>query len=186
MRLTEKTFIELAEHEGIVTQAYKDSVGVWTWGIGVTDASGHKVARYKNNPQSIGRCIRVSEWLLREKYLPDVLEAFEGMELSEHQLAAALSFHYNTGAIKRANWVKDVLAGRPNAARQSFMNWRKPPEIIKRRRSERDLFFDARWSGDGQVLVYDKVSRWSKQPINPRLVDIRCDVRAALTQGVPA
>lgn len=182
MKLTPRTFIELAEHEGIVTQAYKDSVGVWTWGIGVTDASGHKVGRYKGNPQTLEHCIAVTEWLLRTKYLPDVLEAFKGMQLSEHQLAAALSFHYNTGAIKRATWVQDVLNGKPNKAKKSFMNWSKPPEIIKRRRAERDLFFDGRWTGDGLVLVYTEVSRFRKQPINPKLVDIRPAVTHALAR----
>lgn len=178
--LSARTMLELAEHEGIVTVAYKDTVGVLTWGIGVTDASGHKVARYKNNPQSIERCIEVAEWLMRTVYLPDVLEAFDGFTLSEHQLAAALSFHYNTGAIKRATWVHDYRSGRVNRAKQSFMNWRKPPEIYKRRKAERDLFFDGKWTSDGRVLVYDKVTRWRMQPINPRLVDIRQAVKHAI------
>lgn len=180
MKLTQRTMLEIAEHEGIVTQAYKDSVGVWTWGIGVTDASGHSVGRYKGKPQTLERCIEVAEWLMREKYLPAVLEAFRGVKLSESQMAASLSFHYNTGAIKRAQWVQLVRMGQLDRAREAFMQWSKPPEIIKRRRAERDLFFEGRWAGDGIVLVYDKVSAIRKQPINPRLVDIRPAVAHAL------
>lgn len=175
--LTEKIALELIGHEAIVREAYLDSVGVWTWGVGVTNASGHNVDRYKDNPQSIERCLEVYVWLLREKYLPDVLEAFAGHKLSENQLGAALSFHYNTGAIKRASWVKSFTAGDVSRARTEFMNWRSPPEIIPRREKERDLFFDGRWSGDGRSLVYP-VRKPSYTPDWSRA--LRVDVRNAL------
>ena len=98
-KITPRIAAELIAHEGIVREAYKDSVGVWTWSIGVTDASGHLVGRYKDNPQSLERCFEIFEWLLRTRYLPAVQEAFAGHELKEHELGGALSFHYNTGAI---------------------------------------------------------------------------------------
>jgi lysozyme len=154
--ITERMALELIGHEAIVPEAYKDSVGVWTWGVGVTSASGHAVERYKDAPQPIARCLEVYLWLLREKYLPDVLEAFEGHPLTEAEAAAALSFHYNTGAIKRAGWVDLVKAGGSVSAMQyAFMEWRKPPEIIERRQKECDLFFEGRWSQDGRATVYD-------------------------------
>lgn len=155
-KLSKRTLIELAAHEGAVREAYKDSKGIWTWGIGVTDKSGHKVLRYKDNPQSLQKVFEIYEWLLRTRYLPDVLEAFKGKELQEHELAAALSFHYNTGAIKRASWVKSYLKGDIRNARIQFMQWRKPPEIVHRRQKERDLFFDGVWSNtDGMVPVFE-------------------------------
>lgn len=155
LSLTPRVALELIGHEAIVPEAYKDSVGVWTWGIGVTNASGHDVDRYKDNPQPIERCLEVYLWLLREKYIPSVINAFEGFTLSEAQFAAALSFHYNTGAISKANWVKKVKAGDITGAETSFMEWRKPPEIIERRQKEYDLFFNGRWSQDGRATVYD-------------------------------
>jgi len=42
-KITKLIAAELAAHEGIVVEAYRDTVGVWTWGIGVTSRSGHKV-----------------------------------------------------------------------------------------------------------------------------------------------
>ena len=48
---------------------------------------------------------------------------------------------------------------------------KRPPEVLPRRRSERDLFFDARWSGDGSVLLYD-VAKPGYRPTNPRRVDV--------------
>lgn len=153
--LSPNTAMELISHEGIVREAYKDSVGVWTWGVGVTNMSGHEVyPRYKDNPQELKRVLEVYEWLLRTRYLPDVHEAFDGYKLKEHEEAAALSFHYNTGAIKRATWVEDVLNGHLQKGYENIMNWRSPPEIIPRRKKERDLFFLGHWSHNWTTNVY--------------------------------
>jgi len=172
--ITLRTLLELASHEAVVREAYLDSVGVWTWSIGVTHLSGHNVhPRYLDNPQSLERCIEVFEWLVRTKYAPDILEAFTGHDLTEEQFAAALSFHYNTGKIGVANWVKRWKAGDISGARTAIMNWKRPPEIIGRRKKERDLFFNGTWSGDGTVKEY-KVSKPSYRPdwSSGRRVDI--------------
>lgn len=162
--LSNNTLLEIISHEGIVKEAYKDSVGVWTWGVGVTDASGHKVQRYKDNPQTLEKVVAIFKWLLETKYLPAVLKAFEGHDLTEAQLTAALSFHYNTGAIARASWVKSFKEGQLTRARREFMNWRSPSEIIPRREKERDLFFNGIWSNDGHAVVYTRVRKPSYVP----------------------
>lgn len=184
--LSERMLLEIAEHEGLVLEAYRDGEGVLTWGFGVTDASGHKVARYIGRPSSIERAVEVFEWLLRTKYLPQVVNAFRGRPLTEAQLTAALSFHWNTGAIAQADWVQSFLLGRRERAWSEFMNWSKPRSIIPRRKAERALFFDGRWSGDGVVLLYDRVN--PKEPRNPvwssaREIDIKDEVRAALAKA---
>ena len=184
--LTERTLLEIAEHEGLVLEAYLDSVGEWTWGFGVTDASGHSVSRYRKNRSTIERAVEVYEWLLRTKYLPEVERAFRGHKLTEPQLAAALSFHWNTGAIGRAHWVKSFLAGNRNRAWSEFMSYSRPREVIARRKAERALFFDGRWSGDGVVLIYEGVRPtgtpdWS----SARQIDIKDEVRAALARNAP-
>lgn len=185
--LTEKTLLEIAEHEGLVLEAYLDSKGIWTWGFGVTDASGHKVGRYRKNRSTIERAVEIFEWLLRTTYLPQVQAAFRGRELTEAQLAAALSFHWNTGAIAQADWVQSFLLGRRDKAWTEFMQWSRPREIIDRRKAERDLFFDGRWSGDGVVLMYERVRPggtpdWS----SARQIDIKDEVRAALARNAGA
>lgn len=163
--LTKEVMLEIISHEGIVKEAYKDSKGIWTWGIGVTSRSGHRVyPRYVDNPVGIDKVVAVYKWLLETKYLPDVLKAFEGHQLSSNELAAALSFHYNTGGIKKASWVKSFKAGNLDKARSEFMNWRSPAEIISRREKERDLFFDGRWSNDGTAVVYERVRKPSYTP----------------------
>ena len=153
--LTARVAMELLSHEAIVREAYRDVVGVWTWGVGVTEASGHSVCpRYVDRPQTLRWCLEMYLRLLRETYAPAVLATFEDRDLTEHQFGAALSFHYNTGAIATATWAQEWLRGDVDAARESFMNWRKPPQIIPRREKERDLFFDGVWSSDGTVMEF--------------------------------
>jgi len=179
--LTSAIVLEIVEHEGIVTEAYKDSAGVWTWGVGVTNDSGHRVyPRYKDKPQTVAKCLEIYLWLLREEYLPDVLRAFGDRPLAEHELGAALSFHWNTGAITRAEWVKQVCAGDDEKARVSIMNWRSPPEIISRRKAERDLFFNGTWTSDGKVPVY-RVAKPGYQPRGAQLIDVRPELAELMT-----
>ena len=187
MKLTPKIVLEIASHEAIIRSAYKDSVGVWTWSAGITSASGHSVERYIDNPQTMQKCLEIYVWLLGEKYAPAVDKAFAGHALTEAQYAAALSFHWNTGAIATASWVKQFKAGDISAARESFMAWKKPPEIIPRRQKERDLFFDGKWSSGGKVGEYTRLTGsyspvWSSR-VN---VDIRADVERLLAVAPPA
>lgn len=173
--LTTRVALELLSHEAIVREAYRDSVDVWTWGVGVTEASGHTVyPRYLDQPQTMRWCLEMYVRLLRTEYGPAVLAALEGRELSESEFGAALSFHYNTGAIGTATWVEEWRSGDVEAARASFMNWRKPPQIIPRREKERDLFFDGIWSNEGTVLELP-VHKPSYQPdtAGKRPVDVR-------------
>lgn len=179
--------LETASHEGLVRQTYKDSKGILTWSIGVTSKSGHDVARYIGKPQSLEHCLAIFAWLLESRYAPAVRRAFRGRDLTQAQFAAALSFHYNTGAIERAGWVKKWLAGDIAGARKAFMDWRKPPEIIPRREKERDLFFDGRWSNDGKIVEYTRLTaKMTPDWKSGRRVDARTALTAALSSAAPA
>ena len=182
--LTPRIVGEILHHEGLVREAYRDSAGVWTWSVGITDASGHRVERYRDNPQSIERCLEVFVWLLTARYLPAVLAAFGAYVPQEHQLAAALSFHWNTGAIGRAAWRKRFLAADPGA-RGAFLDWRCPAEILPRRRAERALFFDGVWAGDGTVRVYE-VGKPGYRPVRPRRVEIALVLDGLLSAVSPS
>ncbi len=180
--LTARAAIELADHEAIVLESYLDSVDVWTWGIGVTSNSGHDVMRYKDNPQSVEHALAVYIWLLRNRYIPDVLAAFKGRALTEAQFAAALSFHYNTGAIKRTDWVSMWLAGEGKKAR-GFLetHYLNGGTLKERRMKEAALFFDGRWTSDGLINVLPVVKPSYKPSWRGvKLVDVRPLMDAAL------
>lgn len=133
----------LAAHEGIVLTPYKDSVGVWTIGIGHTKSAGNP------DPAKFTGTLTVSEafGLLRHdimRYEREVDEAVTA-PLKQHEFDALVSFHYNTGAIKKASFVKKLNAGDRPGAIAGMMDWRKPKEIIPRRTAERDLFRSGRY-----------------------------------------
>ncbi|WP_285295816.1 lysozyme [Aureimonas altamirensis] len=178
--ITYRTALEIASHEAIIRQAYKDSVGVWTWSVGLTSATGHDVQRYKDNPQTMEHCLAIYAWAL-DKYADAVRKTFAGTPLSEAQFAAALSFHWNTGAITKATWVNLFRAGDMAAAEAAFLTWNKPAEIKKRRQAEADLLFRGKWSSDGSITEYTKVSA-SYTPIwsSGKRVNIEAALKAAL------
>ncbi len=182
--ITPRIALELIAHEGIVTEAYKDSVGVWTWSVGVTGASGHKVfPRYRDKPQPLEHCIGVYLWLLREKYLPPVLTAFGPHEPSEAELGAALSFHWNTGAIARASWISRFVQGDVAGARGAMLDWARPASLLQRRRKEQALFFDGKWSQDGTALIYG-LGKPSYRPVSGKRTDVRA-LTTSLFDSVP-
>lgn len=157
--------LEIACHEAVIRQAYKDSEGVWTWSVGLTNATGHNVQRYIDNPQSLEKCFSVYAWALNN-YADAVRAEFAGHPLTKPQFAGALSFHWNTGAIKSATWPDLFKAGKIAEARASFLSWKKPAAIEERRKKEAALFFDGVWSNDGQMTEYTALTaahapKWS-------------------------
>jgi lysozyme len=172
--LTPRAVAYIAHEEGLVAEAYLDNANprVWTWALGVTNASGHEVyPRYKDKPQSLAKCVEVSVWLLRNKYVPQVVRAFAGHALTDNQLAAAISFNWNTGAILTASWVRLFKEGKRDEARAAFLSWRKPASIMGRRKREADLFFDGTWPADMRCPVWS-VAKPSYSPKGARAVDI--------------
>lgn len=183
--LTPRIALEIVSHEGIVREAYRDSTGVWTWSVGVTDASGHTVyPRYKDAPQPLEHCLGVFKWLLETRYMPQVLAAFGGHDPSEAELGAALSFHWNTGAIGRATWLRLFVEGNVAGARAAIMDWSHPASLAARRAREQALFFDGAWSSDGTALVYG-VSKPSYRPAGAQSQDIRTAIDAAFVDQSP-
>lgn len=180
--------IEVLFHEAVVRQAYYDSENVLTWSAGMTNATGHRVERYIRNPQPMQHCINIYVWAL-ERYADHVRKAFKGIKLTREQFTAALSFQWNTGGIDRARWVVHFRNGELGKARAAFMNWRSPPSIIERRKKERDLFFDAKWSSDGTTTEYTEVNQKTLVPIwsSAKRVDIRKEIgRALMTRNLEA
>lgn len=152
MKVSREGLMEIAAHEGIVTSPYKDSVNVWTVGIGHTASAGYP------NPAKDRREYTIAEVMdifARDiaKFEARVNRAFK-VPLKQHEFDAAVSFDFNTGGIHKASWVKDINAGNRAAAKSAFMRWRKPPEIIPRRQKECDLFFHRKYSSGGMANVY--------------------------------
>ncbi|KFB10322.1 lysozyme [Nitratireductor basaltis] len=156
MRVDFNVAMEVAAHEALVRQAYKDVKGVLTWCVGMTNATGHRVERYIGKRATLQHCMNVYVWALTN-YAEQVKEVFKDHPLTQAQFAAAVSFHWNTGAIRSATWVTHFKAGDMKRAREAFLQWRIPAAIIERREKEARLLFDGIWSNDGTMLEFTRV-----------------------------
>jgi lysozyme len=182
-QLTVRAAMETIEHEAIVQEAYKDSEGVWTWSVGLTAASGVNPLAYKDAPASLLTCLVAYVDRVRSKYLPEVVKAFAGASLTEAQLAAALSFHWNTGAIGHTDWVTLFLSGKRKEARAFLESHYLNGGALKERRlAESALFFDGTWKQTGTAMVYPVVKP-SYQPAfsKGKRVDIAADLTKAIS-----
>jgi lysozyme len=169
--LTYDIIMFVANKEAMVREAYYDSVDVLTWGFGLTANAGIDPHQYWKKPASVEECVRVYIDVL-VRYNDDVTRAFDGLQLTEEQRAAALSFHWNTGSIGRARWVRQVVDGKSIEAFQSIMNWKNPPEIIPRRREERDMFFGGKLTPHRYVTEYTTHSNGRPNWKSAKRVDI--------------
>ncbi len=140
-------------HEGLVPGPYMDSVKVWTFGAGHTAAAGkpNPANMPRGMPNDLDAAIENAISLFFHdliRYETSVNSALR-TEVSQHEFDALVSFHYNTGAIARADLVKHLNKGDRDKAAAGFMNWRKPTEVIPRRAAEQALFRDGVYPAKG-------------------------------------
>lgn len=158
MQVSDRGLVALMTHEGIVPGPYFDSVDVLTYGIGHTAAAGAPDPKDLTigMPADLDAELAKIAALFRRdvaRFTAEVLDAVK-VPLAQHELDALVSFHYNTGAIARAELTKALNAGLDRGfVANLFMNWKKPAEIIPRREAERDLFFHGTYP-TGSVTVW--------------------------------
>ncbi len=144
----------LQQEEGVVLKAYRDVVGVWTIGAGLTAASGVV------NPKpgmviSREEATALLQKALRDRYEPTVEMAMTRTDKApverplQHEFDAGVSFHWNCGTIRKATWVKLWKAKAPRLAiRASLVQWNKGggkvlPGLTYRREREAAMLLDA-------------------------------------------
>lgn len=153
MKVSDRGLAEIAGHEGIVQMPYRDSVGVWTFGIGHTKYAGapDPAKMVKGQAQPLHTIFDLFRKDIA-KYEARVNDAVN-VPLKQHEFDALVSFDYNTGGIYRANLTKLLNRNLRTAAADAFMGWSRPKEIIPRRRKEQKLFRDGTY-GDGMATVF--------------------------------
>ena len=80
-----------------------------------------------------------------QKYANAVSDALGGASTTQNQFDALVSFHYNTGAIRKATLTKKHIAGDFEGARAEFARWSKNDGkvmkgLVRRRASEAALY----------------------------------------------
>lgn len=139
MRMSAEGRAELIRREGFKLKAYRDSVGVWTIGVGHTSMAGPPEV----TPGLTITAAECDEILSRDliKYEGAVNIALK-RPVSQQSFDALVSLCFNIGAggFSTSTVVKRINAGDLAGAGEAFLLWNKPPEIRSRRRSERDQF----------------------------------------------
>lgn len=147
--------------EGRALKAYKDSVGVVTIGYGNTNYDAF-AKQYLGGPIVMGMTIteEQAEYLLVQSmsrnYMPAVTKAL-GDSITQFAADAGGSFHYNTGAIARASWVKLFKSKAPALnIKASLLSWNKAggkplAGLTRRRAREGAILIDGDYGPEGRT-----------------------------------
>lgn len=149
MKLSDKGVKFLTSHEGCPTRKglaimYNDSQGHCTIGYGHLIHRGSIDGRPEEERYKNGITLDQARELFRDdvtKYEAAVNDNVK-VPLEQYQFDALVSFTYNIGinGFKSSSALKELNAGHYNAVPGKMMLWNKPPEIIKRRADEANLF----------------------------------------------
>lgn len=125
----------ILEREGCVLRPYRDSVGVWTDGVGNTVGvvpDGPPITQAKADAD-LARNLERFERAVKDAVL---------VELDQYQFDALVSFAFNVGegAFRSSTLVRKLNAGDMDGAVAQFDRWHIPPEITSRRNGEREQF----------------------------------------------
>ncbi|MGU3361126.1 lysozyme [Methylobacterium sp. M6A4_1b] len=127
----------LVAREGRRLSAYRDSVGIWTIGVGHTSAAG---------PPLVTPGLRLTEAacdaLFRRdvaRYVRAVAEAVPG-DLPDHAFDALVSLCFNIGpaAFARSTVLRRLKAGDRSGAAAAILMWNRPAALVPRRGAEHD------------------------------------------------
>ncbi|MDE1867087.1 MAG: lysozyme [Thaumarchaeota archaeon] len=132
-RFSDEGINVLVEREGCKLQAYKDTRGIWTIGMGHTAYAGKPI------PEE-GMTITYSEAKeIFNKDLSPVITVLNECPWSEqYQFDACVSLVHNIGV---SNWLgsttrRMVMEKHYNSAAEAIKRWNRPEEIIPRRMGE--------------------------------------------------
>lgn len=139
MRMSADGRQKLALREGKRLKAYKDSVGVWTIGVGHTSAAGPPAV----TPDLVITDAQCDEIFARDlgKYEAAVNGAItRPVSQTSFDALVSLCFNIGPGGFAKSTVVKRINAGDLRGAAEAILMWNKPPEIMGRRRSEYQQF----------------------------------------------
>lgn len=188
MALTAKGEAVLKAFEGRALRAYRDPVGIWTIGDGITNAAKWAV-EYLGRPIGPGMTItnEQAEYLFKETYRrsyePAVARAL-GALAPDNVKDAAGSFHWNTGAIGRASWVKNWRAsGATAAVHAGLRSWSKAggrefKGLVRRREREWAMIARGDYGPEGVIRAEGTPGMLRIGSTGPEVEDVNGDLIA--------
>lgn len=129
----------LIAREGRRLEAYRDSAGIWTVGVGHTAASGPPIPRAG---------LRLDEQEADALFVRDVARFVRIVAgalpeaLPQHAFDALVSLCFNIGpaAFLRSTVLRRLRAGDRAGAAEAILLWDRPAALIPRRQGEYDQF----------------------------------------------
>lgn len=180
MHVSEKGIAALVAEEGEVLKAYRCPAGRWTIGVGMTAASGviQPKAGMRITREESRRLLALT---LKRNYEPTVYQVMGHApgEPRQHEFDAGVSFHFNTGAIARASWVKRWLEGAPPLTiRAALGQWNKGggrvlPGLLARRKREADMLLLGVYPGEQISPGTAGLATWGLRLSQPEKVAAR-------------
>ena len=170
MKKISKNCLDLVkEFEGCRLTAYRDEVGVWTIGYGITNSDKSITGT------TIKRGLKISKetaekWLeesLNKKYLPLVLKYDEQYNWNQNELDALVSFAYNIGSITQLT-AKGTRSNKTIAAK--LLEYNKAGGkvyrgLTRRRKAEQKLFTTPVKKKSNKTIAKEVLAgKWGNNP----------------------
>ena len=129
----------LVAREGRRLEAYRDTAGIWTIGVGHTSAAG---------PPAVTPGLSLSAEECDAVFARDVTRFVRAVQnavpagLPDHAFDALVSLCFNIGegAFRRSTVARRLKAGDRAGAAEAILLWNRPAALIPRRRAEYDQF----------------------------------------------
>jgi hypothetical protein len=129
--------------EGLRLEAYQDSIGIWSIGVGSIRINGQPVQQ--------GMVITEDQanQLLTEElnHFVEIINQVVQVDLTQNQFDALVSFTYNLGDgnLRKSTLLRKLNAGDYQGAADEFPKWDRAggqviAGLLRRRNAERDLF----------------------------------------------
>lgn len=143
-KISDKCLNLVKEFEGCKLTAYRDEVGVWTIGYGITNADRSITGKLMHKGMKISKDT-AEKWLresLIKKYLPLVLKYDKQYNWNQNELDALVSFCYNIGSIKQltADGTRSKAVVASKILQYNKAGGKVYRGLTRRRKAERELF----------------------------------------------
>lgn len=170
MKKISKNCLDLVKKfEGCPLTAYRDEVGVWTIGYGITNADRSITGKSIHKGMKISKAT-AEKWLeesLNKKYLPLVLKYDKQYNWNQNELDALVSFCYNIGSIKQLT-AKGTRSKKTIAAK--LLEYNKAGGkvyrgLTRRRKAEQKLFITPVKKKSNKTIAKEVLAgKWGNNP----------------------
>ena len=135
MRISQQGLDLLIAREGKRNDAYLDSVGVWTVGVGHTGPEVHAGLHWTD--EQVTDALRADLDRFEDAINDSVTV---GLEQCQFDALASFVFNVGNGAFSSSTMLKKINLGQFELVPAQFDRWHIPPEITRRRNGEREQF----------------------------------------------